>query len=104
LIAVFIPSTPAAFSGYVLVVPREQVVELPMTVEQAMRLLVTGGVLMEPGKGFKPGAKNFGLSVEGAGTNAAEPSAALSGMNGGESSAAAGGTGAGAVESEAIAS
>jgi uncharacterized membrane protein len=50
LLAVFIPSTPAAFSGYVLVVPREQVVELPLTVEQAMRLVVTGGVLMEPGK------------------------------------------------------
>jgi uncharacterized membrane protein len=43
---VFVPSTPTSFSGYVLVVPRSRVVELPMTVEEAMRLLVTGGLIM----------------------------------------------------------
>jgi uncharacterized membrane protein len=46
LVTVFIPSTPTAFSGYVLVVPRRNVVELPMTVEEAMRLLVSGGVIV----------------------------------------------------------
>jgi uncharacterized membrane protein len=46
LVTVFIPSTPTAFSGYVLVVPRRSVVELPMTVEEAMRLLVSGGVIV----------------------------------------------------------
>ena len=46
MVTVFIPSTPTSFSGYVLVVPRSKVVELPMTVEEAMRLLVTGGVIM----------------------------------------------------------
>jgi uncharacterized membrane protein len=46
VVTVFIPSTPTSFSGYVLVVPRNKVVELPMTVEEAMRLLVTGGVIM----------------------------------------------------------
>jgi uncharacterized membrane protein len=44
MVTVFIPSSPTAFSGYVLIVPREKVVELPLTVEEAMRLLVTGGV------------------------------------------------------------
>jgi uncharacterized membrane protein len=44
MVTVFVPSSPTAFSGYVLVVPRERVVELPLTVEDAMRLLVTGGV------------------------------------------------------------
>ena len=44
MVTVFIPSSPTSFSGYVLVVPRDRVVELPMTVEEAMRLLVTGGV------------------------------------------------------------
>jgi uncharacterized membrane protein len=44
MVTVFVPSTPTAFTGYVLVVPRERVIELPLTVEQAMRLLVTGGV------------------------------------------------------------
>ena len=45
MVTVFIPSSPTAFSGYVVVVPRESVVELPMTVEEAMRLLISGGVI-----------------------------------------------------------
>src|SRR5256885_8548683 len=43
MVSVFVPSSPTAFSGYVLLVPRDQVVELPITVEEAMRLLVSGG-------------------------------------------------------------
>jgi uncharacterized membrane protein len=46
MVTVFVPSTPTAFTGYVLVVPRNSVVELPMTVEDAMRMLVSGGVIM----------------------------------------------------------
>jgi uncharacterized membrane protein len=45
MVTVFVPSTPTAFSGYVVVVPRHMLIELPLTVEEAMRLLVTGGVL-----------------------------------------------------------
>lgn len=45
MVTVFIPSSPTAFSGYVLVVPRESVVELPLSVEEAMRLLISGGVI-----------------------------------------------------------
>jgi uncharacterized membrane protein len=53
LVTVFVPSTPTAFSGYVLVVPRRNVVELPMTVEEAMRLLVSGGVIVpDPPRGM----------------------------------------------------
>jgi uncharacterized membrane protein len=45
MITVFVPSSPTAFSGYVLVVPKDSVIELPLKVEEAMRLLITGGVL-----------------------------------------------------------
>jgi uncharacterized membrane protein len=45
MVTVFCPSTPTAFSGYVALAPRRSVVELPLTVEEAMRLLVSGGVL-----------------------------------------------------------
>lgn len=45
MVTVFVPSSPTAFSGYVVVVPRNRVVELPLTVEEAMRILVSGGVL-----------------------------------------------------------
>src|SRR5262249_51113124 len=45
MVTVFIPSSPTAFSGYVVVVSRDAVVELPLKVEEAMRLLVSGGVV-----------------------------------------------------------
>ncbi len=45
MVTVFVPSSPTAFSGYVMVVPRKSLIELPMTVEEAMRLLVSGGVI-----------------------------------------------------------
>ncbi len=54
MVTVFIPSTPTSFSGYVVVVPRESVVELPLKVEEAMRLLVSGGVIA-PGTAMLPG-------------------------------------------------
>ncbi len=54
MMTVFIPSSPTSFSGYVLVVPRSKVIELPMTVEEALRLLVTGGLIM-PGEGKTDG-------------------------------------------------
>jgi uncharacterized membrane protein len=45
MVTVFIPSSPTAFSGYVVVVPRDTLVELPLKVEEAMRMLVSGGVV-----------------------------------------------------------
>src|SRR5687768_17344797 len=56
MLTVFVPSTPTAFSGYVLVVPRRSVVELPLTVEEAMRLLLTGGVVTPPAPAAAPAA------------------------------------------------
>jgi uncharacterized membrane protein len=53
MMTVFVPSSPTAFSGYVLVVPRDVVVDLPLSVEQAMRLLVSGGVI-DPGSESAP--------------------------------------------------
>lgn len=55
MVTLFVPSSPTAFSGYVMLAPRDEVVELPMTVEEAMRMLVSGGVLMPKGP---PGARN----------------------------------------------
>ena len=56
MVTVFIPSSPTAFSGYVVVVPRDVVVELPLTVEEAMRLLISGGVI-SPESAAKPPAE-----------------------------------------------
>jgi len=46
MITVFIPSSPTSFSGYVVVAHREAVVDLPLTVEEALRMLVSGGVIV----------------------------------------------------------
>jgi uncharacterized membrane protein len=54
MVTVFVPSSPTAFSGYVLIVPRCSLVELPLTVEEAMRMLVSGGVIT-PGGGTPGG-------------------------------------------------
>lgn len=49
MVTVFVPSSPTAFSGYVLIVPRSSLVELPLKVEEAMRMLVSGGVIAPGG-------------------------------------------------------
>jgi uncharacterized membrane protein len=53
MVTVFVPSSPTAFSGYVLVVPRKSVVELPLQVDEVMQMLVSGGVIV-PGKRQAP--------------------------------------------------
>lgn len=45
-VTVFIPSSPTPFTGYTITVPRAEVLELPITVEEAIRFVVSGGVLV----------------------------------------------------------
>lgn len=56
MLMVFCPNSPAAFSGYMLVVPRSEAIELPITVEEAMRLLISGGVIV-PGTELNTGGR-----------------------------------------------
>ncbi|HRK31462.1 MAG TPA: DUF502 domain-containing protein [Tepidisphaeraceae bacterium] len=46
MLSVFCPNSPAAFSGYLMVVPRKSIIQLPLTVEEAMRLFISGGVII----------------------------------------------------------
>lgn len=50
LVSVFIPSSPTPFTGYVVAVRRDEIVELPITVDQALRFSISGGVLLPPGQ------------------------------------------------------
>lgn len=43
---IFIPSSPTPFTGYTISVPKREVIELPITVDEALRFTVSGGVLM----------------------------------------------------------
>ena len=43
---VFVPSSPTPFTGYTITVPRTDVIDLPISVEEAIRFAVTAGVLV----------------------------------------------------------
>lgn len=45
-VTIFIPSSPTPFTGYTITVLRREVIELPLTVEEAIRFAVSGGVLV----------------------------------------------------------
>jgi uncharacterized membrane protein len=45
-VTVFVPSSPTPFTGYTVTVPRSETIDLPITVEEAIRFAVSGGVLV----------------------------------------------------------
>jgi len=45
-VTVFVPSSPTPFTGYTIAVPRDEVFDLPISVEEAIRFAVTAGVLI----------------------------------------------------------
>lgn len=45
LVSVFVPSSPTPMTGYVIFLPREDTIPLDITVDQAFRLIVSGGVI-----------------------------------------------------------
>lgn len=45
LISVFIPTTPNPTSGFLLLVPQRDLIEVPMTIEEGVRMVVSGGIL-----------------------------------------------------------
>ncbi|MGP1346726.1 MAG: DUF502 domain-containing protein [Phycisphaerales bacterium] len=47
-VTVFIPSSPTPFTGYTITVPAEEAIELPITLDEAIRFVVSGGVLVPP--------------------------------------------------------
>jgi len=46
LVNVFLPTAPNPTSGFMLLVPREELRELPIPVEEAIKLIVSGGSIM----------------------------------------------------------
>jgi len=45
-LTVFVPSSPTPFTGYVITVPKSDTIDLPITIEQALRYTVSGGVIL----------------------------------------------------------
>lgn len=56
LVSIFIPSSPMPMTGYTIHVKRRHIIELKLTVDEALRITVSGGVLVPPqefvGKGL----------------------------------------------------
>jgi len=48
LLSVFVPSTPTPVTGFVVSVPREDVVDLPISVDEAFQYLISAGVIVPP--------------------------------------------------------
>lgn len=46
MISIFIPSTPTPFTGFVINIRAEEAIDLPMTIDEAIRFVITGGVLV----------------------------------------------------------
>ena len=46
LLMVFLPTTPNPTSGFLLLVPRQETIEMPITVEEGVRMVISGGILL----------------------------------------------------------
>jgi uncharacterized membrane protein len=47
---VYVPTTPNPTSGYFIVFPEEDLIQLDMTVEEAFTLVISGGIVNPPGR------------------------------------------------------
>jgi len=50
IFTVFVPTTPNPTSGFFLAVPESEIIEIPIKVDEAFRLVVSGGVLGDQNK------------------------------------------------------
>lgn len=44
-LTVFVPTSPTPFTGYVIMTPKDETIELEMTIEEALRFTISGGVI-----------------------------------------------------------
>ena len=65
-LTVFIPSSPTPFTGYVITVPQADTIDLPITIEEAIKFAVSGGVLIPPGQQITGGSPKLFTTADGA--------------------------------------
>jgi uncharacterized membrane protein len=46
MLIVFVPTTPNPTSGFLLLVPRAEAIPLPISVEEGIRMVISGGILL----------------------------------------------------------
>lgn len=60
-ITVFVPTAPTPFTGFITVIPKEEVIDLDMTIEEAVRFIISAGVVQPQGEkcaGLLPNAEH----------------------------------------------
>ncbi|MEM1446911.1 MAG: DUF502 domain-containing protein [Planctomycetota bacterium] len=61
-LTVFVPSSPTPFTGYVITVPKTDTIDLPISVEEALKFAVSGGVVIPQNQVIdRPGADQMVL-------------------------------------------
>ncbi|MFQ5901573.1 MAG: DUF502 domain-containing protein [Thermodesulfobacteriota bacterium] len=59
VVNVFIPTTPNPTSGWYVLVPEEDAIHLKMSVEEAFKLIISGGMVSPERSNVLPGAKKY---------------------------------------------
>ena len=72
MVNVFVPTTPNPTSGFLLFCPRDEVIFMEMSVEDAVKLVVSGGIVTPPDEGAKTGAGKKGGAQKAVGKKAAK--------------------------------
>jgi len=60
---VFVPTTPNPTSGFLLIVPRRLVRDVPLTIEDGMKLVISAGALVPGGDASRPGRRGLDLEA-----------------------------------------
>lgn len=45
MVSVFVPTTPTPFTGFIVNVPEAEVIDMPLSIDEALRFIITAGVL-----------------------------------------------------------
>ena len=61
-ITIFIPSSPTPVTGYVITVKNSEVIDLPLSIEEALRFTVSGGVIVPPHQSQPAGKIELAIS------------------------------------------
>jgi uncharacterized membrane protein len=62
-ISVFVPTTPNITAGFFLVVPRSETIELDMSVDEALKYIISMGVAEPPPRRTRPERKSSGTDL-----------------------------------------
>ena len=58
LLTVFIPTSPTPFTGFIIMIPRKQTIEMDLSIEEVFRFTISGGVIT-PGSEHEVALEQF---------------------------------------------